>query len=238
MADVTFTAVTQPAPACYPPDINALLTMIATLGLRGTIPDTAGGGVFVGSSAPSSSLTNKVWFQIDAAGRPIAIKMFYNGNWRRMYTGAVGDIKAFAGSLSGIVDGTGRGVIGGVQDGWAICNGLNGTPNLSNCFIVAADNATTLTTNVDPTNPNSRVGGSPNRVIDRTNLPTLQTKTLQKGFNYANGATGGTMLYQGGAETVYWPVVDAGGLPVGGSVPVNTVPPYYSLAYLMFVGYA
>jgi hypothetical protein len=238
MADVTFTAVTQPAPACYPPDVNALLTLIATLGLRGTIPDNSGGGIFVGSSQPSSSLTNKVWLQVDAAGRPIGFKVFYNGNWRFVQNARYGDLRMSAISIGSDIDGNGLGVIGGLFDGWAFCDGRNGTPDLRNRFPVMCDNGSTLTTNVDPTNPNSRVGGAPNHVIQRTNLPHMQTKTLQKGFSYANGATGGNELYQLGSETVFWPVVDSGGLPVGGQAPLDHVNPYYSFVFLMFVGYA
>jgi hypothetical protein len=131
MANVTLTSNPQPAPACYPSDVNAMLRLCAEGGgLSGTIPDTAGGGVFVGSSPPSSSLTNKVWYKTDGAGRPLGVFMFYNGNWRKVYTGvAIGEIRQYIGT-NGAFDGTGRGLVGGDLDGWAVCNGSNGTPNL------------------------------------------------------------------------------------------------------------
>lgn len=134
MANVTFTYNPQPAPACYPSDVNGLAQELTTGGmLVGTIPDNAGGGVYVGSSPPSSALTNKVWYKTDAAGRPLGVFMFYNGNWRKVYTGvAVGEIRHFFGSNS-YFDGSGRGIVGGDLDGWAVCNGANGTPNLHGC---------------------------------------------------------------------------------------------------------
>jgi hypothetical protein len=138
MADVTFTPNLQPAPACYPSDVNGLLTLITTGGgISGTIPDNAGGGIYVGSVAPSSSLTNKVWFQIDAAGRPLGVYMFYNGNWRLVYTGRPTEIKMFNGNWTLYFDGTGLGIVGGTWDGWALCNGNNGTQNMIDNFVIA-----------------------------------------------------------------------------------------------------
>src|SRR5258705_10100143 len=127
MANVTFSPNHQPAPACYPTDVNGFLDMLTTGGgLSGTIPDTAGGGVFVGSSPPSSALTNKVWYKTDAAGRPLGVYMFYNGNWRKVYTGAViGEVRLYVGGYNGVFDGTGRGILGGDLDGWVIMNGQN-----------------------------------------------------------------------------------------------------------------
>jgi hypothetical protein len=239
MADVTFTAVLQPAPACYPPDVNALAQLLATFMLKGTLPDNSGGGVFVGSIQPSSSITQKVWFQIDAAGRPIGIRMFYNGNWRLLYTGSVGDVKPYARSLSGLVDGTGKGIMSGSLDGWALCDGRNGTPNLVNQFVVCADNITNLTTNVNPSSPNSRQGGAATHVIGRTNLPNMVARLLKKSFSFVHGGEGGEELYKAATTADDWPIVQQNtGLPVGGSAPVNHVPPYYSLMYLMFIGYA
>src|SRR5258707_2665742 len=132
MANVSFTPNHQPAPACYPSDVNGLLDMLTTGGgMSGTIPDTAGGGVFVGSSAPSSALTNKVWFKTDGAGRPLGVYMFYNGNWRKVYTGVVyGEIRLYVGGYNGGFYGTGRGIIYCDADWCARCNGCNRTARL------------------------------------------------------------------------------------------------------------
>lgn len=239
MSAVTFTANLQPAPACYPPDVNALLTLVAQQGLSGTVPDNAGGGIYVGSSQPSSSLTNKVWFQIDAAGRPLMVKMFYNGNWRKLYSGGYGDVKLFVGNPSGLFDGTGRGVIGGMQDGWALCNGNNGTPSMANRFVVGSSgfDGSGWPTSVDGAVRYS--GGLGTFTIQATNLPQMivqafATQTGQK----VTAPTGGNQVGAPSDTSVAnWPVI-SGGAPVGGSVPINNCPPYYAMAFCMFVGYA
>jgi hypothetical protein len=238
MAAVTFAANLQPAPACYPPDINALLTLIANQGLSGTVPDNSGGGIYVGSVAPSSSLTQKVWFKIDAAGRPLGIFMFYNGNWRKIYTGAIGDIKVFSGSPSGLFDGTGRGIVSSQQDGWALCNGNNGTPNLVNRFIVGSTgwDGSGWPTTVDGVN--RYTGGVGTFVVGPTNLPQMivQAFATQTGQKVASGG-GNQVGAPSDLAVANWPVISSGA-PVGGSVPINNCPPYYAMAYCAFIGYA
>ncbi|SRR6266481_583326 len=236
MADVTFTAVTQPAPACYPPDFNALMQMIVNLALRGTVPDNSGGGIFVGSTQPTSSLTNKVWFVIDVAGRPLGIKMFYNGNWRPVYTGAAGDVKLWGGNPSGNFDGTGRGILGTWHDGWALCNGLNGTYNLIDRFIVCASRYVgQWVADVDPYNAGVVAGGAPFHVIQPTELPHLSAHI---GESDVGGGTGGKGLSGGaGPPTALAEVFTGAGAPVGGQAPFTTLPPYYALAYIQFIGY-
>lgn len=140
MASVTFTFNPVPAPACYPPDLNSLAKELTTGGiLAGEIPDTAGGGVIVSSSVPASTLSSKVWFKIDTAGRPLGTYIFYNGNWRKVYTGLPSEIRMFSGDWTIYFDGSGLGVVGGEWDGWALCNGNNGTQNLANRFIVCGE---------------------------------------------------------------------------------------------------
>jgi hypothetical protein len=134
MAEVALTSNLQPAPACYPSDVNGMLRLCAEGGgLSGTIPDQAGGGIYVSSSPPASSLTNKVWYKIDGAGRPLGVFMFYNGNWRKVYTGVgLREIRQYYGT-NAVFDSSGRGLVGGDFDGWAVCNGNNGTPQLHGC---------------------------------------------------------------------------------------------------------
>jgi hypothetical protein len=242
MADVTFTANHQPAPACYPSDVNGMLDLLATGALSGSILDTAGGGVFVGSAPPPSSLTNKVWFRTDAAGRPTGVLMFYNGNWRKVYTAAgLGEVRIYAGNPSGLFDGTGRGTIGGDWDGWALCIGTNGTPDLRNRFIVAAEgwNGAWLSSMENPGVTEVQVGGqSGPHMINSRQLPPLLAAT-----HGAADAAGGTQRISLGQTTlplaVYYPVVDGNtGQPVDGVNQQPTpYPPYYVLAYVMFVGY-
>jgi hypothetical protein len=246
MATVSFVANHVPAPACYPADYNALLDGLTTGGgISGTVPDNAGGGIFVGSSPPGSSLTNKVWYKVDGAGRPIGVYMFYNGNWRKVYSGvSLGEIRMWSGSWDGVFDGTGRGVIGGDLDGWAVCNGQNGTPNLEAMFIVGGSpgqqvgqGANVWYSDVEGDAWRHSGGAKGRHTIARTDLPKLLAEV------HANvGGAGGTGAYTPAGQTLpliaYWNVVDGNGVAVDG---VNQQPlpmvPYYAVGYIEFVGY-
>jgi hypothetical protein len=230
MADVTFTPVLQPAPACYPPNVNSLLTLIASQGLRGTVPDNSGGGVFVGPSPPSSSLTQKVWFQVDGAGRPLAIKM---------YLGSVGDIKLSAYAPGSQVDGNGRGVIGTLLDGWALCDGRNGTLNMQNLFPVCCDNWASLTSNVDPTTPNRRQAGTPIHWIGYNNLPGIFSRVHHTTKEFPGGqGNRQEVIDAGGVNFNDEHCVGAGGATIGGNVGTSHVPPFIGVAFFMYIGFA
>jgi hypothetical protein len=239
MAFVNFTPNHQPLPACYPADVNGMLDLLTTGGgLSGQIPDTAGGGVFVGSTPPSSSLTNKVWYKTDAAGRPLGVFMFYNGNWRKVYTGAVfGEIRLYIGGFNGVFDGTGRGIIGGDADGWVICNGQNGTANLEGFFPCGASwNGSAWVTSTDGVS--RTLGGARGPLfINSRQLPKLSAET--HGNVDAQIGSGRISLGQTTAPlAVYYPIVDANGQPVDGvnQQPVP-FPLFVAMALMQFVGY-
>jgi hypothetical protein len=239
MADVTFTANHQPAPACYPSDVNGMLDMLTTGGgLSGTIPDTAGGGVFVGSSPPPSALTNKVWFKTDAAGRPLGVFMFYNGNWRKVYTGVVyGEIRMYIGNFNGVFDGTGRGIIGADADGWVVCNGQNGTFNMEGFFPCGAQwNGSAWVTSVDGTSRTTGGTRGPH-MIDRTKLPLLHTIAYGS-LVAAEGAGAYAAANLGQTPVGTWPLLDAAGNPIDGvNQQPMPFPQFFAMALIMFVGY-
>jgi hypothetical protein len=211
--------------------------MIATQGLRGTVPDNAGGGIFVGSSPPSSSLTHKVWFKIDAAGRPFGAYMFYNGNWRKCYTGSLGDIKLYIGAFNGVFDGSGRGIIGGSgpydEDGWQLCNGQNGAPNLDGYFPAgAAWNGSAWVTSADGLSYKTS-GGVRQIQIALGNLPAINTPMAYSPF-WAKD-TGNS--YLNASQTVGQGVKQFKATGTGANTPINTTPVFIAMAYLMFIGY-
>jgi hypothetical protein len=247
MANVSFSFNPVPAPACYPSDVNSLAQMLTNGGvLAGTVPDNAGGGVFVGSSPPSSALTNKVWFKTDAAGRPLGVFMFYNGNWRKVYTGiGYGELRMYIGSNT-VFDGTGRGVIGGDFDGWQLCNGQNGAPNLEAYFAVggqwgtATDGSgdTGWVTDTDGLYWRNH-GGAKRNQIAAANLPALHVSAWAYALRpaYSSG-TPGLLLSnappQAGVEQVgTWPVIETQGSP-NSDLPK---PLFFAVAYMMFIGY-
>lgn len=233
MAFVTFTFNPVPAPACYPPDINGLAQELTEGGmLSGSIPDSAGGGLTVSSTPPSSSLSNKLWLKTDVAGRPIGFYSYYNGNWRRVYTGSIGDIKMYSGTNT-VFDGTGRGIVGSDEDGWCLCNGNNGTPNLANRFMIGASQyGAGWQANPDGTGMHSSGGTG---VINCVNLPDLWTVGWAA---IVQQSTSGTLVLTNSptAQPMDMPVKDLiNDCQPSGQRPL--MPPYYALAYLMFVGY-
>lgn len=95
-----------------------------------------------GSATPAVNDQDKVWARVDNSGRPLGLYFYYNGNWRRVYSNAIGDLKFFQGDPTDAINGfdsSGLGVIGGMNDGWALSNGKNGTLDLSNYFIAGAN---------------------------------------------------------------------------------------------------
>jgi hypothetical protein len=212
-------------------------------GLSGQIPDQAGGGVFVGSSPPSSSLTNKVWYKTDAAGRPVGVFMFYNGNWRKVYTGVgIGHIIMCA-FYQGLFDGTGRGIIGGDWDGWAVCNGQNGTPNLEGYFPVGGANGDgfgfpgTWVTDADGIawRPS---GGQRTRIsLTMANLPVMVAHSHILSAQFGNiGPAFGVSTNDPSSQDYQLPVTDANGVhPSNAALPFQHL--YIALGFLMFLGY-
>jgi hypothetical protein len=244
MAFVSFTPNHQPLPACYPSDVNGMLDLLTTGGgLSGTIPDTAGGGVFVGSNPPSSSLTNKVWYKTDAAGRPLGVFMFYNGNWRKVYTGvALGEIRMFSGPFSLYFDGTGRGLIGGDVDGWALCNGQNGTPNLEGFFPVGAQPGQAVGQATDQWFSNCEgngwrnSGGNRGLTISMNYLPAMVAHSHIQGYLQGTGSGFAGSTSDATAPDYQLPVRDASGnAGLGQQLPSQHL--YIALGFIEFVGY-
>ena len=143
------------------------------------------------------------------------------------------------------------GSIGSIPANWALCNGLNGTPNLQDRFIVGAGSsyavngtggsatasgstdATTLTVNQIPAHDH---GGTTGQLgwrtmwlnYSRPNTPA----TYSPGIGQATGSyeTASNNL---GTHTHSIPA-QGGGLGHSHTVSsIGTIPPYYALAYIM-----
>jgi hypothetical protein len=226
-----------------------MLTLIAEGGLTGTIPANAGGGIFVSSIPPDSSLTSKVWFKIDAAGRPLGTYMFYNGNWRKVYTGVTyQEIRMIFGDPTPFFDGTGLGLVGKDLDGWALCNGKNGTPDMMSRFAFPVAGSWGFGGfdgwNIqDPVSGNAQAAGGQGiygHPITIRDLPSLQVQA----FGNARGVTDGSSnLYEvaaaGATNIGSVPVTDGSGAQAGhpSQTPLP-LPNYQGFGFIMFVGYA
>lgn len=90
------------------------------------------------SATPGVDQQDLVWHKIDVDGRPIGTFHYYSGAWRREYSGRTDEIRYFMGDPAVHFESDGRGIVGGEWDGFALCNGNNGTPNLSDRFLVGA----------------------------------------------------------------------------------------------------
>lgn len=205
------------------------------------------------STQPGADDQDKAWVVIDGAGRPLAIKTFYNGKWRRIYNGMIGEIRGFSGdpgyNATGNFNTNGLGNVGGEYDGWHLCNGKDGTPDLSNRFLVGAEMSPAPHGYSDgkwKTKIDDKIydtGGQWTEVLKPENIPVPAMPAVRFRHWYADGNI--PQPHTGNL----WGVpasppnhtdnddlvakVDGNASPVG----VFIGPPFYSLAWIIFVGY-
>lgn len=108
-----------------------------------------------------------------------------------------------------------------VPNGWAICDGQNGTPDLRGRFIIGANDTYKLET----------TGGSATHTITVDELPS-HTHTVS-GVNLTEDGSGGS-LFPGGEDAVV-PSEESTTSATGGGQEMDILPPYYALAYIMKV---
>ena len=108
-----------------------------------------------------------------------------------------------------------------VPNGWAICDGQNGTPDLRGRFVIGANDTYKL---------ESR-GGNATHTISVDELPG-HTHTVA-GVNVVSDGNGGS-LFSGGEDSVT-PSSGVTTNATGGGQEMDILPPYYALAYIMKV---
>jgi hypothetical protein len=114
------------------------------------------------------------------------------------------------------------GSIENIPDGWSLCNGVNNTPDLRGRFVLGV-------------NPNSKA--NTNFMINELNAKGGNEKALLKHKHTFGG--GKSSYYVGGGGD--WKVgggnfyinLNGDQMDESGNVTENTLPPYYSLAYIM-----
>lgn len=198
-----------------------------------------------GAATPAVDDQDKVWHRIDSIGRPLGAYVFYSGSWRKQYTANIGQVVMYSGDPGVDFAGAGHaGTVGGEWDGWQLCSGENGSPNLSNKFVVGAkmddlavgypDGDGPWKTSVDGTTQ-QEAAGVHEITLDNSNTYRPAIPALKAGRWHADGnaadVSGG--LYGLGSDSTL-SAADAGN-PAPLAIP--TLPPYYSLAYVIFVGY-
>lgn len=240
----------NPDPNANPTTLQALVTLLNQLAQPGIINGTYAPYV-LGSTTPAVTDQDKAWIKTDANGRPLELRTFYNGNWRRVYSGKSSEIALFTGNPTTFFDATGLGLIGLDWDGWQICNGNNGSPNLSNLFVVGAqmDNVNITGYNsgwqTNVTGVASKQAGAPSYQLKNTDLPNMTVQLTGKDYdanssNVVKQAIVTGHYLQNTANTIT--LGDFGSDPnANPPIPqtlVPTVPPFYALAYCFFVGYS
>lgn len=252
---LVITQLSHVDPKATPLDINELIDLLnprLSSVIQGTyIP------YVIGHDTPGPNDQNKVWIELDTQQRPIAVKTFWHGSWRRVYNGMLGEIRMFSGDPSNddiweISGGTaGKGKPGEIYDGWAICNGNNGTPDLSDKFIIGGH-----MNNVDHPGYVLADGGWVSWIGNKEGEHEggqrefkLDEKTTY--MNIPKITVGQLKIDTGGED------YDAGGLLYGhpsanpdmntdiqdeikntDPESVSVIPPFIALGFIMFIGYS
>lgn len=223
-----------------------LLNALVTSSLGGTyLPHVTG------STTPAVNDQDKVWYKTDGAGRPVGIFLYYNGAWRKTYSGKPNEITIFSGNPATYFDGTGLGLTTAEWDGWAICNGNNGTVNLSDKFVIGArmDNEDVAgydsgwQTNIGGTP--EKTGGRSNYSLVNNNLPKTVIQVTGAPYDAGANHSPGKILIdddyrQGANRTVELTRIgaDPDADPPIPQVPVPTIPTFVAICYVQFVAYA
>lgn len=240
------TQFANPDPNAAPLNITELvqlLNMLVSSEIEGSyVP------YVMGSSTPGVNDRDKAWIKLDAAGRPLGTFVFYNGFWRRLYNGMLGEIRMFSGNPNDTNewDTNGKGKIGMTYDGWQICNGKNGSPNLTDKFIVGAhmDNSSGHVgysggwqTFVDG-KTDLKTGGVKEITLNANNTyrPARQAVTADKWSADGNAHSNSGQLYGlGPNDNVTLLAADAGNTTPD---PISNLPPFIALGFIIFQGYA
>ena len=179
---------------------------------------------------------------------------------RAFPTGSSVELRLTAQSLFDIVGSViPRGIIsmwaGGVHDvpiGWALCDGNNGTPNLSDRFIVSAGQnyavgATGGSVTQTPSVWTNAAGTGVQVVGTVLTVDQMPSHSHMLHIYSGDGSAGGrctsyggrayiqgdTCLPAGGSQPHYHGVTDNGHAHTAGASAIDVRPPYYALAFIM-----
>lgn len=217
-------------------ELVALFRTLITAEVTGTFKPYVSG-----SATPDVADQDKVWHRTDGGGRPMGTYVYYSGTWRREYRGP-GIVMYDGDPAVDFAGAGGRGTVGGEWDGFALCNGNNGTPNLSDKFIVAS-HMSDLSIGYSGGNHSTNVSGATTATggaatitldEDRTYRPAHDAVQVSRQEADGNTPNVAGVLY-GPGTSVTLLAADA-----GNETPdaILTLPPYYALALAKWIGYA
>ena len=200
-----------------------------------------------GAATPPVEDQDKVWHRLDANGRPMGTYHFYSGTWRKAYDHRLGEVVMYSGNPAIDFTGSGhRGTVGGEWDGFQLCSGENGSPNLTDKFIVGAK-MDDLATGYPTGGPwKTTVGGTTEQeaagvheiALTENNVPRPARDEIKLGRWEAEG--GQTHDVDGNLYGDFNATGNVLLIPAEPAIPpitFPTLPNYYALAYAVFVGY-
>lgn len=138
-----------------------------------------------------------------------------------------------------------------VPTGWSICDGSNGTPNLIDRFVKGSTTAgetggaeggeITLTVDQMPSHTHEVSAGSTS--TDGDHYHTMgpygnSGKEIDHGNDYYAFALGGSTAFATDTSGAHSHTVDISIAETGGNQPIDITPPYYTLIFIMYVGYS
>lgn len=234
-----------PDPNAAPLNFTQQVQILNTL-----VQSSMGGGDYlpyvVSHSTPGVDDRGRVWIELDTAGRPISTKIWVataGGAWRRIYNGMLKEIRMYSGDPTVDFDVNGLGLISKTYDGWALCNGKNGTTDLSDKFIVAGhlnnadgkvgyDNGWQANLTEDKM---EKTGGASEFTLDKDH--TWRDELISGDWSGENlNREGNIQLYgipSKGDPDKNTTIVEGNTDPD----PIPTVPPFIALGFIQFVGY-
>lgn len=121
-----------------------------------------------------------------------------------------------------------------IPDGWALCNGQNGTPDLRDRFVLGAGSGYSV----------GNRGGEANHTLSTSEIPS-HTHTLSGSGSLpisdnGNGPSGSEYLYVAYYDTKSRGkysfdniLINGSAGYTGGNLAHNNMPPYYALCYIM-----
>lgn len=249
MNPALLTQFASPDPNAAPLSLTQLVALLNTLVSTEFSETDTYMPYVIRNQEPGADQRDLAWIQLDTQGRPIALKTFYNGHWRRIYNGMLGEIRGYNGNPTNDFDTNGLGKIGLTYDGWHLCNGKDGTPDLSDRFLIAAhmNNASVsgyqggewVTTEVKTAGEHT--GGFREITLNESNtyrpdIPAVRERLWSATGNAPQPHTGDLWGVKSGTDSENDNIAPA--IP-GNTTPeaINIINPYIALAYIIFVGY-